>query len=167
MAEVRAPRGEAITIKDGTLQVPDHPVIPYVEGDGTGRDIWRASQRVFDAAVEKTFGGRRRIEWLEVLAGEKAVNATGQWMHADTLDLCRQHRVGIKRPLSTPVRGAIRCLSVALRQEVDLYVCPRPVRYCGGIPSPVKRPENVDMVVLRENTEDMYAGIEWPAESAD
>jgi isocitrate dehydrogenase len=167
MAEVRAPRGEAITIKDGTLQVPDHPVIPYVEGDGTGRDIWRASQRVFDAAVEKTFGGRRRIEWLEVLAGEKAFNATGQWMPADTLDLFRKYLVGIKGPLSTPVGGGIRSLNVALRQELDLYVCLRPVRYFDGVPSPVKRPEDVDMVVFRENTEDIYAGIEWPAESAD
>jgi isocitrate dehydrogenase len=167
MAEARAPKGEAITIKDGTLQVPDHPVVPYVEGDGTGRDIWRASQRVFDAAVEKTFGGRRRIEWLEVLAGEKAFNATGQWMPADTLDLFRKYLVGIKGPLSTPVGGGIRSLNVALRQELDLYVCLRPVRYFEGVPSPVKRPQDVDMVVFRENTEDIYAGIEWPAESAD
>jgi isocitrate dehydrogenase len=167
MAEGKSPRGEAITIKDGTLQVPDHPVVPYVEGDGTGRDIWRASQRVFDAAVAKTFGGRRGIEWLEVLAGEKAFNATGQWMPAETLDLFRKYLVGIKGPLSTPVGGGIRSLNVALRQELDLYVCLRPVRYFEGVPSPVKRPQDVDMVVFRENTEDIYAGIEWPAESAD
>jgi isocitrate dehydrogenase len=154
---------EKITISGGTLRVPDHPVVPYVEGDGTGRDIWRASQRVFDAAVEKTYGGRRRIAWKEVLAGEKAFNKTGEWMPAATLDAFRQYLVGIKGPLTTPVGGGIRSLNVALRQELDLYVCLRPVRYFKGVPSPVKRPEDVDMVIFRENTEDIYAGIEWAA----
>jgi isocitrate dehydrogenase len=152
-----------ITISGGVLRVPDHPVVPYVEGDGTGRDIWRASQRVFDAAVEKTYGGRRRIAWTEVLAGEKAFNKTGEWMPAATLDAFRQYLVGIKGPLTTPVGGGIRSLNVALRQELDLYVCLRPVRYFKGVPSPVKRPEDVDMVIFRENTEDIYAGIEWAA----
>jgi isocitrate dehydrogenase len=152
-----------ITISGGILRVPDHPVVPYVEGDGTGRDIWRASQRVFDAAVEKTYGGRRRIVWKEVLAGEKAFNKTGEWMPAATLDAFREYLVGIKGPLTTPVGGGIRSLNVALRQELDLYVCLRPVRYFKGVPSPVKRPEDVDMVIFRENTEDIYAGIEWAA----
>jgi isocitrate dehydrogenase len=152
---------EKITISGGVLRVPEHPVVPYVEGDGTGRDIWRASQRVFDAAVEKTYGGRRRIAWKEVLAGEKAFNQTGEWMPAATLDAFREYLVGIKGPLTTPVGGGIRSLNVALRQELDLYVCLRPVRYFKGVPSPVKRPEDVDMVIFRENTEDIYAGIEW------
>jgi isocitrate dehydrogenase len=155
--------GEKITISGGVLRVPDHPVIPYVEGDGTGRDIWRASQRVLDAAVQKTYGGRRRIAWKEVLAGEKAFNQSGEWMPAATLDAFRQYLVGIKGPLTTPVGGGIRSLNVALRQELDLYVCLRPVRYFKGVPSPVKRPEDVDMVIFRENTEDIYAGIEWAA----
>jgi isocitrate dehydrogenase len=157
------PAGEPITIANGVLRVPDHPVIPYVEGDGTGRDIWRASQRVFDAAVEKLFGGKRRIAWLEVLAGEKAFNATGEWLPAATLDAFRKYLVGIKGPLTTPVGGGIRSLNVALRQELDLYTCLRPVRYFKGVPSPVKRPEDVDTVIFRENTEDIYAGIEWAA----
>ncbi|HEY3121180.1 MAG TPA: NADP-dependent isocitrate dehydrogenase [Vicinamibacteria bacterium] len=161
------PEGEKITIKGGTLQVPDRPVIPYVEGDGTGRDIWRASQRVFDAAVDKTFGGRRKISWLEVLAGEKAFNKTGQWMPAETLDTFRAYLVGIKGPLTTPVGGGIRSLNVALRQELDLYVCLRPVRYFQGVPSPVKRPQDVDVVIFRENTEDIYAGVEWAAETPE
>src|SRR6185503_8370263 len=155
--------GDKITISSGALRVPDRPVIPYVEGDGTGRDIWRASQRVFDAAVEKAYGGRRRIAWKEVLAGEKAFNQTKEWMPAATLDAFREYLVGIKGPLSTPVGGGIRSLNVALRQELDLYVCLRPVRYFKGVPSPVKRPENVDMVLFRENTEDIYAGVEWAA----
>jgi isocitrate dehydrogenase len=155
--------GDKITISGGALRVPDHPVIPYVEGDGTGRDIWRASQRVFDAAVEKAYGGRRRIAWKEVLAGEKAFNQTREWMPAATLDAFREYLVGIKGPLTTPVGGGIRSLNVALRQELDLYVCLRPVRYFKGVPSPVKRPEDVDMVIFRENTEDIYAGIEWEA----
>jgi isocitrate dehydrogenase len=155
--------GDKITISGGRLRVPDHPVIPYVEGDGTGRDIWRASQRVFDAAVQKAYGGRRRIAWKEVLAGEKAFNQTKEWMPAATLDAFREYLVGIKGPLTTPVGGGIRSLNVALRQELDLYVCLRPVRYFKGVPSPVKRPEDVDMVIFRENTEDIYAGIEWAA----
>jgi isocitrate dehydrogenase len=158
---------DKITISGGALRVPDHPVVPYVEGDGTGRDIWRASQRVFDAAVEKAYGGRRRIAWKEVLAGEKAFNKTGEWMPAATLDAFREYLVGIKGPLTTPVGGGIRSLNVALRQELDLYVCLRPVRYFKGVPSPVKRPEDVDMVIFRENTEDIYAGIEWAAGTAE
>jgi isocitrate dehydrogenase len=157
----------SITIRDGVLQVPDDPVVPFVEGDGTGRDIWRASVRVFDAAVAKCYGGKRKIAWLEVLAGEKAFNKTGEWMPAETLAAFRQHLVGIKGPLTTPVGGGITSLNVALRQQLDLYVCLRPVRYFKGVPSPVKRPEDVDMVIFRENTEDIYAGIEWAAETAD
>jgi isocitrate dehydrogenase len=157
----------SITVKDGVLQVPDDPIIPFVEGDGTGRDIWRASVRVFDAAVAKRYGGKRKIAWLEVLAGEKAFNKTGEWMPAETLTAFRQHLVGIKGPLTTPVGGGITSLNVALRQQLDLYVCLRPVRYFKGVPSPVKHPENVDMVIFRENTEDIYAGIEWAAETAD
>jgi isocitrate dehydrogenase len=157
------PGGETITISRGVLRVPDRPVVPYVEGDGTGRDIWRASQRVFDAAVEKAYGGRRKIAWLEVLAGEKAFNKTKEWMPAETLAAFRQYLVGIKGPLTTPVGGGIRSLNVALRQELDLYVCLRPVRYFKGVPSPVKRPQDVDMVIFRENTEDIYAGVEWAA----
>ena len=157
------PPGEKISITRGTLSVPSHPIVPYVEGDGTGRDIWRASQRVFDAAVEKAFGGNRKIAWLEVLAGEKAFNQTKEWLPAETLDAFRTYLVGIKGPLTTPIGGGIRSLNVALRQELDLYVCLRPVRYFKGVPSPVKRPEDVDMVIFRENTEDIYAGIEWAA----
>lgn len=157
----------SITIKDGVLQIPDDPVVPFVEGDGTGRDIWRASVRVFDAAVAKCYGGKRKIAWLEVLAGEKAFNKTGEWMPAETLTAFRQHLVGIKGPLTTPVGGGIRSLNVALRQELDLYVCLRPVRYFKGVPSPVKRPEDVDTVIFRENTEDIYAGIEWAAETPE
>jgi isocitrate dehydrogenase len=157
------PPGEKISITRGTLSVPSHPIVPYVEGDGTGRDIWRASQRVFDAAVEKAFGGKRKIAWLEVLAGEKAFNQTKEWLPAETLDAFRTYLVGIKGPLTTPIGGGIRSLNVALRQELDLYVCLRPVRYFRGVPSPVKRPEDVDMVIFRENTEDIYAGIEWAA----
>jgi isocitrate dehydrogenase len=157
------PAGETITISRGVLRVPDTPIIPYVEGDGTGRDIWRASQRVFDAAVEQAFGGRRKIAWYEVLAGEKAFNATREWLPGATLDAFRKYLVGIKGPLTTPVGGGIRSLNVALRQELDLYVCLRPVRWFQGVPSPVKRPQDVDMVIFRENTEDLYAGIEWAA----
>jgi isocitrate dehydrogenase len=161
--EKAPPGGEKITISRGVLRVPDHPVIPYVEGDGTGRDIWRASQRVFDAAVRKAYGGARAIVWLEVLAGEKAFNRTKEWMPAETLAAFREYLVGIKGPLTTPVGGGIRSLNVALRQELDLYVCLRPVRYFKGVPSPVKRPQDVDMVIFRENTEDIYAGVEWAA----
>src|SRR5688500_12619028 len=155
--------GEKITISQGVLQVPDHPVIPYVEGDGTGRDIWRASQRVFDAAVQKTYGGKRQIVWREVLAGEKAFNQTGEWMPEETMAAFRECLVGIKGPLGTPSGGGIRSLNVALRQDLDLYVCLRPVRWYQGVPSPVKKPQDVDMVIFRENTEDIYAGVEWAA----
>ncbi|EDQ86576.1 uncharacterized protein MONBRDRAFT_33778 [Monosiga brevicollis MX1] len=152
---------------DGQLQVPNDPIIPFIEGDGTGPDIWKASQYVLDGAVEKAYGGDRKIEWLEVLAGEKAFRQTGEWLPAATLDAYRQYLVGIKGPLTTPVSGGIRSLNVALRQELDLYVCLRPVRYFKGVPSPVKKPEDVDMVIFRENTEDIYAGIEFEAESQE
>jgi len=152
-----------ITMSEGTLQVPDHPVIPFIEGDGTGPDIWRASQRVFDAAVAKAYGSARKIEWLEVLAGEKAKNQVDDWLPAATLDTVRTHLVAIKGPLTTPVGGGIRSLNVALRQQLDLYACVRPVRWFKGVPSPVRHPELVDMVIFRENTEDIYAGIEYQA----
>ncbi|WP_172195503.1 NADP-dependent isocitrate dehydrogenase [Saccharibacillus qingshengii] len=153
--------GEQIQIENGTLVVPNNPVIPFIEGDGTGRDIWKASKRVFDAAVEKAYGGSKKIAWYEVFAGEKAFNTYGEWLPADTLTAIRQYIVAIKGPLTTPIGGGIRSLNVALRQELDLYVCLRPVRYFTGVPSPVKRPELVDMVIFRENTEDIYAGIEY------
>jgi isocitrate dehydrogenase len=153
--------GEAITRNQDGLNVPDRPIIPFIEGDGTGRDIWRASVRVFDAAVEKVYGGRRRIEWREVLAGEKSFKQSGNWLPEETLDTFRKYLVGIKGPLTTPVGGGIRSLNVALRQELDLYVCLRPVRYFPGMETPVKRPDLVDMVIFRENTEDIYAGIEF------
>jgi isocitrate dehydrogenase len=156
-------QGEGITLKDGKLQVPSHPVIPFIEGDGTGPDIWRASVRVFDAAVEKAYGGKRRIAWQEVLAGQKAFDQTGNWLPDATLDAFRTHLVGIKGPLTTPVGGGIRSLNVAMRQILDLYVCLRPVRWFQGVPSPVRRPEKVDIVIFRENTEDIYAGIEFAA----
>ncbi len=155
------PEGERITCEGNKLTVPDQPVIPFIEGDGIGPDIWRASQRVFDAAVEKAYGGKRKIKWFEVLAGEKAHTQTGNWLPEDTLTAMREYLVGIKGPLTTPVGGGIRSLNVALRQELDLYVCQRPVRYFQGVQSPVKRPEDVDMVIFRENTEDIYAGIEF------
>jgi len=153
--------GEAISRRDGKLVVPDQPILPFIEGDGTGPDIWRASVRVFDAAVERAYGGARRIEWLEVLAGEKAFTSTGNWLPEETLAAFRKYLVGIKGPLTTPVGGGIRSLNVALRQELDLYVCLRPVRYFAGMETPVKRPDQVDMVIFRENTEDIYAGIEF------
>jgi isocitrate dehydrogenase len=153
--------GERITIQDGKLQVPSTPVLPFIEGDGTGPDIWAASRPVFDAAVEKAYGGERRIVWMEVLAGEKSFNQTGDWLPAATLDAFREYLVGIKGPLTTPVGGGIRSLNVALRQELDLYACVRPVRWFEGVPSPVKAPGDVDMVIFRENTEDIYAGIEF------
>src|SRR6266542_1627186 len=159
----QAPAGEAITIQRGMLNVPDRPVIPFVEGDGTGPDIWRASVRVFDAAVEKAYGGRRKLIWHEVLAGEKAFKQTGNWLPDETVADFQRYLVGIKGPLTTPVGGGIRSLNVALRQLLDLYVCLRPVRYFTGVPSPVKRPELVDMVIFRENTEDIYAGVEYRA----
>jgi len=147
------------------LEVPDRPIIPFIEGDGTGPDIWRATRRVIDGAVEKLYGGRRSVAWFEVLAGEKAQTRTGEWLPKDTLDAINQYRVAIKGPLTTPVGGGIRSLNVTLRQVLDLYACVRPVRWFKGVPSPVKKPENVDMVIFRENTEDVYAGIEWPAGS--
>ena len=153
--------GEKITIRDGKLAVPSNPVIPFIEGDGIGPDIWRAAVRVFDAAVEKAYKGSRKIQWLEVLAGEKAFNKTGSWLPSETLDAFKEYLVGIKGPLTTPIGGGIRSLNVALRQELDLYVCQRPVRYFSGVDSPVKRPDLVDMVIFRENTEDIYAGIEF------
>src|SRR5438552_5623033 len=159
--------GEPITVKDGRMDVPDHPTLPFIEGDGTGPDCWRASVRVFDAAVAKAYGGRRRISWQEVLAGQKAFDRTGNWLPDDTLEAFRTYRVGIKGPLTTPVGGGIRSLNVALRQVLDLYVCLRPVRWFRGVPSPVKHPEKVDMVIFRENTEDIYAGIEYAAGSPE
>ncbi len=152
---------QKITIKNGKLNVPDKPTIPFIEGDGTGPDIWRASQLVFDAAVEKAYGGKKQLVWKEVLAGEKAFKQTGNWLPNETLDAFRDYLVGIKGPLTTPVGGGIRSLNVALRQELDLYACVRPVRYYDGVPSPVKHPELTDMVIFRENTEDIYAGIEY------
>ena len=143
------------------LQVPDHPIIPFIEGDGTGPDIWAATVRVLDAAVQKAYGGQRSIVWKEVLAGEKAYNETGSWLPDETVEAFRTHLVGIKGPLTTPVGGGIRSLNVALRQLLDLYVCQRPVRYFSGVPSPVRRPDLVDMIVFRENTEDIYAGVEF------
>jgi isocitrate dehydrogenase len=158
--------GQKITIENGVLQVPSNPIIPFIEGDGTGPDIWAASKRVLDAAVEKAYKGDKKIAWYEVYAGEKAFNKYNSWLPADTLTAIREYIVAIKGPLTTPVGGGIRSLNVALRQELDLYVCSRPVRYFAGVPSPVKRPELVDMIIFRENTEDIYAGIEWEAGSA-
>ncbi len=165
-AKLSAPKeGSKITFANGVLKVPDHPIIPFIEGDGTGPDIWRASQRVFDAAVQKAYNGKKKIVWFEVYAGEKANDVYGPntWLHDDTLVAIKEHIVAIKGPLTTPVGGGIRSINVALRQMLDLYVCLRPVRYFEGVPSPVKRPDLVDMVIFRENTEDIYAGIEWKA----
>ena len=162
----RAPRpsqGEAITMEDGRLRVPEQPIIAFIEGDGTGPDIWRASRRVLDAAVQRAYSGGRRIAWYEVLAGEKAKNLTNDWLPQETLEVIRRHLVAIKGPLTTPVGGGIRSLNVALRQQLDLYACVRPVRWFEGVPSPVKNPGAVDMVIFRENTEDIYAGIEYEA----
>jgi isocitrate dehydrogenase len=153
--------------KDGVPQVSEKPIIPFIEGDGTGRDIWKASQYVFDNAVKKVYGGKRKIVWMEVYAGEKAYKQFNTWLPDDTVDAFRDYLIGIKGPLTTPVGGGIRSLNVALRQLLDLYVCLRPVRYFDGVPSPVKHPEKVDMVIFRENTEDIYAGIEWQAESPE
>jgi isocitrate dehydrogenase len=165
---VTVPPGDAIRAgADGRLQVPDRPILPFIEGDGTGPDIWRASQAVFDAAVDKVYGGKRKIAWMEVFAGEKAFNRFKDWLPEDTVKAFKEFVVGIKGPLTTPVGGGIRSLNVTLRQVLDLYVCLRPVRYFAGVPSPVKRPDQVDMVIFRENTEDIYAGIEWPAESPE
>ena len=153
--------GDKITIAGGKLFVPDHPIIPFVEGDGTGRDIWRASRRVFDAAVRLAYGEKRKVEWMEVFAGEKAHKLIGSWLPEETIQAFREYLVGIKGPLTTPVGGGIRSLNVALRKALDLYVCQRPVRYFPGVPSPVKHPENVNMVIFRENTEDIYTGMEF------
>ena len=161
--------GKRIEVTNGTLHVPDHPIIPYIEGDGTGPDIWRASQVVFAAAVQKAYGGKRKIVWFEVFAGEKSLKVYGEnaWLPEDTLEAIKEYIVAIKGPLTTPVGGGIRSLNVALRQLLDLYVCLRPVRYFKGVPSPVKHPELVDMVIFRENTEDIYAGIEYRAGTAE
>src|SRR6516225_8296979 len=153
--------GTAITRKAGRLVVPDDPIIPFIEGDGTGPDIWRASVRVMDAAVAKAYGGTKKISWREVYAGEKSFTKFNSWLPDETVEAFRTYLVGIKGPLTTPIGGGIRSLNVALRQMLDLYVCLRPVRYFTGVPSPVKHPEKVDMVIFRENTEDIYAGIEW------
>jgi isocitrate dehydrogenase len=155
--------GESITISGGTLRVPDRPIVPFIEGDGTGPDIWRASVRVLDAAVAKAYGGKRKIAWMEVYAGEKAFKKLDTWLPDETVEAFREFLVGIKGPLTTPIGGGIRSLNVALRQLLDLYVCLRPVRWFVGVPSPVKHPEKVNMVIFRENTEDIYAGIEWEA----
>ncbi len=164
--QVKPPSGGSkISIHNGKLQVPDCPIIPFIEGDGTGPDIWRASVRVFDAAVHKAYGGKRRLQWLEVFAGEKAFRLYQTWLPDATLDAFRDYLVGIKGPLTTPIGGGIRSLNVALRQQLDLYACVRPVRWFRGVPSPVKHPEQVDMVIFRENTEDIYTGLEFEAES--
>ncbi|MFT8320389.1 MAG: NADP-dependent isocitrate dehydrogenase [Bacillus sp. (in: firmicutes)] len=158
-------QGEKITVVDGVLNVPANPIVPYIEGDGIGPDIWAASSRVLDAAVEKAYDGSRKIVWKEVLAGEKAFNETGEWLPSETLDAIKEYLIAIKGPLTTPVGGGIRSLNVALRQELDLFVCLRPVRWFEGVPSPVKRPQDTDMVIFRENTEDIYAGIEYESGS--
>ncbi|HQU60476.1 MAG TPA: isocitrate/isopropylmalate family dehydrogenase, partial [Saprospiraceae bacterium] len=153
--------GSKVTIENGKLHVPHDPVIPYIEGDGIGPDIWAASVRVFDAAVEKAYGGERKIHWKEVLAGQKAFDQTGEWLPDDTLHAIEEYLIAIKGPLTTPVGGGIRSLNVALRQKLDLFACLRPVRWFTGVPSPVKEPGQIDMVIFRENTEDIYAGIEY------
>ena len=160
-------KGNKITMNNGILEVPDNPLIPYIEGDGIGPDIWNASSRVLDAAVEKAFHGSKKINWVEVLAGEKAFNETGEWLPQSTLDTILDHLIAIKGPLTTPIGGGIRSLNVALRQKLDLYACVRPVRWFNGVPSPVKQPNLVEMVIFRENTEDIYAGIEWMHGSED
>src|SRR5512146_1641234 len=153
--------GAPITFSGGTFQIPDNPIVPFIEGDGTGRDIWKASRRVFDAAVHKAYNGRRRVAWYEVFAGEKAFTKCKTWLPDDSVEAIRTLRVAIKGPLTTPVGGGIRSLNVALRQILDLYACVRPVKYYQGVPSPVKHPERMNLVIFRENTEDVYAGIEW------
>ena len=153
--------GSPIQYENGAYKVPDRPIIPFIEGDGTGRDIWKASRRVFDAAVEKAYGGKRKVAWFEIYAGEKAFQRFKTWLPDDTLSAARDLRVSIKGPLTTPVGGGIRSLNVAMRQMLNLYACVRPVRYYKGVPSPVKFPEKLNIVIFRENTEDVYAGIEW------
>ena len=165
---VKAPEaGERITIRNGKLIVPDRPVIPYIEGDGIGPDIWRATEPVLDAAVRKAYGGRKSIAWMEVYAGEKANEKSGSWLPEESLQACRDYLVSIKGPLTTPVGGGIRSLNVAMRQLLDLYVCLRPIRWYQGVPSPAKNPEKVDMVIFRENTEDIYVGIEFEEGSVE
>src|SRR5512135_3193955 len=165
--DIAPPAGGRISIKGGKLNVPTNPVLPFIRGDGTGPDIWAASQRVFDAAVQKAYGGKRKIAWFEVYAGETAKYKFDNWLPDDTVQAFKEYLVGIKGPLTTPIGGGIRSLNVALRQMLDLYVCLRPVQYFEGVPSPVKNPEKVDMVIFRENTEDIYAGIEYPGGSSD
>ncbi len=167
MTTTTATAGQAITCTGGKLTVPTHPILPFIEGDGTGPDIWAASVRVMDAAVSKAYGGKRKVAWMEVLAGEKAFHKTGNWLPDETIAAFKKYLVGIKGPLTTPVGGGIRSLNVALRQMLDLYVCLRPVQYFKGVPTPVKKPEAVDMVIFRENTEDIYAGIEFQAGTED
>ncbi|MCB1058139.1 MAG: NADP-dependent isocitrate dehydrogenase, partial [Acidobacteria bacterium] len=157
--------GQEISWQDGVLTVPDRPIVPFIEGDGIGPDIWRATRRVLDAAIDKSFGGSKSIAWFEIYAGEKAKEKTGEWLPSDTVDAIRHFRGSIKGPLTTPVGGGFRSLNVSLRQLLDLYACVRPVRYYAGVPSPVKEPDKVDMVIFRENTADIYAGIEWQAMS--
>jgi len=157
--------GQKITVEGARLVVPERPIIPFIEGDGTGRDIWKASRMVFDAAVEKAYGGKRRVSWYEIFAGEKAFNKFGEWLPEDSVKAIAEFVVAIKGPLTTPVGGGIRSLNVTLRQVLDLYACVRPVRYFDGVPSPVKRPEKVDVVIFRENTEDVYAGVEFASGS--
>ncbi len=158
---------EKIAFEDGSPVVPDHPIIPYIEGDGTGPDIWRAAVQVIDRSIELAFGGKCRIEWKEVQAGEKAFKETGQWLPDETLEAFREYRVGIKGRLTTPVGGGMRSINVALRQQLDLYACVRPMRHFPGVPSPVRDPQKVNMVVFRENTEDVYAGLELEAEKEE
>src|SRR5437773_2688749 len=157
--------GQPIGYSNGKYRVPDRPIIPFIEGDGTGRDIWRASRRVFDAAVERAYGSRRRVVWYEIFAGEKAFNQFGEWLPEDSVKAIAEFAVAIKGPLTTPVGGGIRSLNVTLRQVLDLYACVRPVRYFDGVPSPVRHPEKVDVVIFRENTEDVYAGVEFASGS--
>src|ERR1700683_1032445 len=163
--DITPPAGGKISISNGVLTVPDNPVIPFIRGDGTGRDIWAASEKVFDAAVKKAYGGKKKISWFEVFAGEASKTKFDNWLPDDTVEAFKEYLVGIKGPLTTPVGGGIRSLNVALRQMLDLYVCLRPVQYFQGVPSPVKNPEKVDMVIFRENTEDIYAGIDFEADS--
>src|SRR6266700_1951041 len=161
--DITQPAGDKISISNAKLNVPDRPVIPFIRGDGTGPDIWAASVRVFDAAVEKAYGGQKKVSWFEVFAGQSAKDKFDEWLPNDTVEAFREYLVGIKGPLTTPVGGGIRSLNVALRQMLDLFVCLRPVQYFQGVPSPVKHPEKVNMVIFRENTEDIYAGIEYAA----
>jgi len=164
---ITPPAGGKISIAEGKLNVPDQPIIPFIRGDGTGPDIWAASQRVFDAAIQKAYGGKRKVSWFEVFAGEESFKRFNSWLPDETIEAFKEFLVGIKGPLTTPVGGGIRSLNVELRQQLDLYVCLRPVQYFQGVPSPVKHPEKVDMVIFRENTEDIYAGIEYAAGTSE